>query len=48
MLNGLDKLISKETGLPVRVAEDPLLCVVKGAGQVLDRLDFFQDVLISG
>ncbi|HBR70773.1 TPA: rod shape-determining protein [Candidatus Dependentiae bacterium] len=48
MLNGLDKLISKETKLPVRVAENPLLCVVNGAGQVLDKLDFFKDVLISG
>ncbi len=48
MLHGLDKLISKETMLPVRVAEDPLLCVVKGAGKVLDQLDFFKDVLIPG
>jgi len=48
MLNGLDKLISKETKLPVRVAEDSLLCVVNGAGQVLDQLDFFKDVLVSG
>ena len=48
MLNGLKKLISKETKLPVRVAENPLLCVVNGAGQVLDKLDFFKDVLISG
>jgi len=48
MLNGLDKLIFKETKLPVRVADDPLLCVVNGAGQVLDQLDFFKDVLVSG
>lgn len=48
MLSGLDKLISKETKLPVRVANDPLLCVVNGAGQVLDQLDFFKDVLVGG
>ena len=48
LLNGLSTLISRETLLPVRVAEDPLLCVVNGAGQVLDRLDFFQEVLVSG
>jgi len=48
MLNGLDKLLSKETKLPVRVAEDPLLCVVNGAGKVLDQLDFFKEVLVAG
>jgi rod shape-determining protein MreB len=48
LLRGLDSLISKETMLPVRGAKDPLLCVVNGAGQVLDRLDFFKEVLITG
>ncbi len=47
-LRGLDVLISKETMLPVRVAQDPLLCVVNGAGKVLDQLDFFKDVLVGG
>jgi rod shape-determining protein MreB len=46
MLRGLDKLISKETGLPVRLAEDPLLCVVKGAGKVLENLDFYREALM--
>jgi rod shape-determining protein MreB len=46
LLRGLDKLISKETGLPVRVAEDPLFCVVNGAGKVLEELDFFRDALM--
>lgn len=46
MLRGLDELLSKETGLPVRVAEDPLFCVVRGAGQVVDQLDTFKDVLM--
>jgi rod shape-determining protein MreB len=45
LLKNLDVLISKETGLPVRVAENPLLCVVLGAGKVLDDLDFFRDAL---
>lgn len=45
LLKGLDKLLAKETGLPVRIAEDPLLCVVKGAGQVLKQLDFYKDAL---
>lgn len=47
LLANLDVLISKETGLPVRVAEDPLLCVVLGAGKVLDELDFFRDALMK-
>ena len=46
MLRGLDKLISKETGLPVHIAEDPLFCVVKGAGKVLEEIDFFWETLM--
>lgn len=46
LLRGLDKLISKETGLPVKVAEDPLFCVVKGIGVVLDQLDIFEEALM--
>jgi rod shape-determining protein MreB len=46
MLKGLDHLISKETGLPVRVADNPLFCVVNGAGKVLEELDFFKDTLM--
>lgn len=46
LLRGLDQLISKETGLPVRVAEDPLFCVVKGAGKVVEQLDSFKEVLM--
>ena len=47
LLRGLDKLISKETGLPVHVADDPLFCVVNGAGKVLEQLDFFKDTLME-
>jgi len=45
LLEGLDKLISKETGLPVSVAENPLFSVVNGAGKVLEELDFFKETL---
>ena len=48
LLKELDRLISKETGLPVRVADDPLFCVVKGAGKALEELDLFKDVLMEG
>ncbi|MBA3954851.1 rod shape-determining protein [Candidatus Dependentiae bacterium] len=46
LLRGLDKLISRETGLPVRIADDPLFCVVNGAGKVLEELDFFKETLM--
>ena len=45
LLEGLDKLISKETGLPVCVAENPLFSVVNGAGKVVEELDFFKEAL---
>jgi rod shape-determining protein MreB and related proteins len=38
LLRGLDQLLSKETGLHVTVAEDPLTAVVLGAGKFLDEL----------
>lgn len=47
LLRGLAELISKETGLPVIVAEDPLFCVVKGAGKVIEELDVFEDALME-
>lgn len=46
-LKGLDRLISRETGLPVRVADNSLFCVVNGAGKVLEELDFFKDTLMK-
>ncbi len=36
MLKGLPKLLSKETGVPVILAEEPLLCVAIGAGRYYD------------
>ena len=36
MLRGLDQLVSRETGMPVHVAESPLDCVVNGTGKCLD------------
>lgn len=39
LLRKLDKMISKETGLPVMVAEDPLTCVSRGGGKALDFIN---------
>lgn len=46
LLDGIDILLQKETGLPVRIAQDPLLAVVRGAGMVLEELDFFKEALM--
>jgi len=37
MLKGLPKLLAKETGVPVILAENPLLCVALGAGKYFDH-----------
>ncbi len=42
LLRGLDRRLSQETRFPVYVSEDPLLCVVKGAGQVLEETEFLR------
>lgn len=41
LIYGLDKLISRETGLDVNIADDAVLCVAKGTGMSLDYLDQF-------
>jgi rod shape-determining protein MreB len=46
LLRGLDKLIKEETGMPVRVADQPLDCVVLGTGKVLDEISILKKVLI--
>ena len=42
LLRGLDALLLQETGVPVHIAEDPLRCVVKGAGIALDYIDVIE------
>ena len=44
LLRGLNKLISKETGLPVHIAEDPLSAVAIGTGKALDQIRFLREV----
>ena len=39
LLRNLDQRIANETGMPITVAQDPLLAVVRGCGHVLDNLD---------
>jgi rod shape-determining protein MreB len=39
LLRDIDRLIAEETGLPVHIADDPLTCVARGGGRVLELLD---------
>ncbi|MBD3275666.1 MAG: MreB/Mrl family cell shape determining protein [Candidatus Marinimicrobia bacterium] len=45
LLKGLDQRLRQEADLPVHVAEEPLLSVVRGTGKVLDDLAKYADVL---
>lgn len=45
LLRGIDKLINRETGMPVYIAEYPLDCVAEGTGKILEDIDKYQDAL---
>ncbi len=45
LLRGLDKRLREETNLPVNVADDPLTCVVRGVGKVLENFSHYSKVL---
>lgn len=47
LLAGLDRLIAEQTQMPVHIADDPLTCVVRGCGIVLEDLDALKDVLVT-
>jgi rod shape-determining protein MreB len=42
LLRNIEEKTSQETGVPCFVAEDPLLCVAKGTGAVLENLDIYK------
>ncbi len=46
-LKGLDDRIRETVDLPVHVVADPLTCVVKGCGKILEDIDQYRDVLIN-
>jgi len=48
LLRGLDLLMREVTNLNIRVAEDPLTCVVRGAGRILENLEIYEKVILSG
>jgi len=47
LLKNLDKRIAEETGLPVSIADDPLACVVLGAGKMLNDFKLLRQVTIE-
>ncbi len=48
LLQGLDSLISKETGLKVETADNPRECVIRGTAKVLEKFEKYQSVLERG
>ncbi len=47
LLKNLDERLKQETGMPVYVAEDPLVCVVVGSGMVLEEVETLKKVLVG-
>ncbi len=47
LLKNIDELLLKETGVPCIKASDPLFCVAKGTGVVLDNLDVYKRSIMS-
>lgn len=45
LLRGMAELLEKETGVAVHVAEDPLTCVVRGLGQMVDDFEAHRELL---
>jgi rod shape-determining protein MreB len=42
LLRSIDKLMTRITGVPCHVAEDPLLCVVRGTGVALENIELYK------
>jgi rod shape-determining protein MreB and related proteins len=47
LLRGLDERIRHETGMPVHVADDPLVSVALGAGRCVEEFEALQQVLVQ-
>lgn len=47
LIRGLDKLLHEQTSLKVNIAEDPLTAVARGAGAVIEHMDFYREVFIN-
>jgi rod shape-determining protein MreB len=47
LIRGLDILVADETGMPVRMMEDPLTAVVRGTGIVLEDIMSLREILVE-
>ncbi|HCS72765.1 MAG TPA: rod shape-determining protein, partial [Clostridiales bacterium] len=47
LLNGMERLVREETGMPVSIADNPLDCVVIGAGKVIEELETLKRIAVS-
>ncbi len=47
LIKGFKEVLEEEVRMPVYIADDPLTCVVRGAGIILEKMDKFKDVLIT-
>lgn len=47
LIKGFAEILKEEVKMPVYVAEDPLTCVVRGTGIILEKMEKFKDVLIK-
>jgi len=47
LLKNLDTLLHLETGLPIKITEDPLSTVVLGSGKALDNLNILKEVMLD-
>jgi rod shape-determining protein MreB len=46
LIRGLDTLLMEETNLPIKRVDDPLTCVVRGAGKILEDMSKYDEVII--
>lgn len=42
LIDGLDKLLSEKTGIPVMIAEDAISCVAIGTGKALNHIELLE------
>ena len=47
LLRDLDRLLMEEIGLPVVIADDLLICVVRGSGKALESMDKYTNIFTS-
>jgi len=48
LIRGINILVSEKTGMPVKISDDPLTCVVRGTGKVLEEIELLQKVKLAG